>query len=230
LRENIDLVGDFTLTSNLQKNEINQYGAAKINYTLSGVGYVEDVFKPLGEIQGVTSFSQANNKFFKATQEGYDLKKEYMYALSSKKSFIIPQVGLKAYSPKEKKYYTLKTSSNKINVSAIDPSTLVDKKESPLSRDFHIQDFKDIAIAILIFLAGFVTAKIAPTIHFKREKKQKYSDIKNASSAKELILILMQNYGDKNFEKYIDELELLQYKKSTKSLKEIKQEVLKNIM
>ena len=230
LSKDVDLVGDFNLESKLQKNEINQYGAAKINYTLSGVGYVDDALKPLGEMQGITSFSQVNNQFLKATQEGYDLKKDYMYALSSKNNFAISPVELKAYSPKKKIYYTLKTPSYNIKVSSIDPATLIDKKEFPENSTFQLKDLKDAAIAALIFFAGFFTAKLAPKWSFIRKREDKFRDIKEAKEPKELIIVLMQNYPSALVQESIDALEALLYNKSENSFAEIKKSLLKNLM
>jgi len=230
LNEKIDLIGDFTLDANLQKSDINQYGSANIRYTLKGAGYVEKALQPLGNIADVSSFSQVTDILSKATQNGYELEREYSYALSSKKNFTIPAIDIKAYSPKQKRYYTLKTQSYNIKVSAIDPSTLLDNKESPATKSYDFAALKDIGIAVLIFLAGFTSAKIAPSLSFKRVKKQAFWDIKECKTPKELILVLLQNYKTPLVEKHIKELELLEYKKSERSFQSIKMDVLKNIM
>ncbi len=230
LSEKIDLIGDFTLDANLQKSDINQYGSANIRYTLKGTGYVEKALQPLRNITDVSSFSQVTDILSKATQNGYELNREYSYALSSKKNFTIPAMEIKAYSPKQKRYYTLKTQSYNIKVSAIDPSTLLDNKESPETKSYDFTALRDIGIAVLIFLAGFTSAKIAPSLSFKRVKKQAFWDIKESKTPKKLILVLLQNYKTPIVEKYIKELELLEYKKSERSFQSIKTDVLKDIM
>ncbi len=230
LSEKVDLVGDFTLDAKLQKSDINQYGSANIRYTLSGAGYNEKNLHLLDKISNVTAFSQITNIASKATQNGYEIQREYSYALSCKNNFTIPAFEIKAYSPKQKKYYTLKAQNYDIKVSSIDPKTLVDKKEFPLSKSFDFENLKNISIALLIFLAGFTSAKIAPTLSFKRVNKQKFHDIKESKTPKELILVLLQNYKTPIAEKYIKELELLEYKKSDRSFQKIKLDVLKNIM
>ena len=230
LNQNVQLVGDFTLESKLQKNEINKYGAANVSYTLSGVGYQSTSLQPLGNIKDVTQFSQKNDLKNKAEADGYNLQRQYSYALSSDKNFQIPPIELTAYSPKLKKYYSLKAPSYDIKVSTIDPSTLVDKKDSPLSKNLDFAWLKNLFIAFVIFSAGFVSAKIMPTISFKRERKKRFEDIKKTSSAKELILILMQNYSSYDIKEFIDKLEMIEYKKSDDSFKEIKADLLKKIM
>ncbi len=230
LSEKIDLIGDFTLDANLQKSDINQYGSANIRYTLSGAGYNEKSLQMLSKIANVTAFSQVTDIASKATPNGYEIKREYSYALRSKNNFTIPAIEIKAYSPKQNKYYTLKSQSYDIKVSSIDPKTLVDNKEFPPSKSYDFKNLKDIGIALLIFLAGFVSAKIAPSLNFKRVKKQKFQDIKESKTPKELIIVLLQNYKSSISEKYIKELELLEYKKSERSFQKIKSDLLKNIM
>ncbi len=230
LKEHVDLVGDFTLDSKLLKNEINQYGAAKINYTLGGVGYHEESLQALGKINNVTAFFQTNNKILKATPEGIMLKKEYMYALSSKNGFAIPAIQLTAYSPKNKKYYTLKTPSYKVKVNTIDPATLLDTKEFPQNSTLQLSDFKEFFIGIVLFLAGFISAKFSPKWSFKRQKKSKFTDIKETATAKELILVLMQNYPPALVKESIEALEGVAYKNSEQNFAKIKRELLKKLM
>ena len=170
LSEKVDLVGDFTLDAKLQKSDINQYGSANIRYTLSGAGYNEKSLQMLNKIANVTAFSQVTDIASKATPNGYEIKREYSYALRSKNNFTIPAIEIKAYSPKQNKYYTLKSQSYDIKVSSIDPKTLVDNKEFPPSKSYDFKNLKDIGIALLIFLAGFVSAKIAPSLNFKRRQ------------------------------------------------------------
>lgn len=233
LSQKVDLVGDFTLDAKLQKSDINQYGSANIRYTLSGAGYTEKNLQLLSKIPNVTAFSQVTDLVSKATSNGYEIRREYSYALSSKSNFTILPIEIKAYSPKQNKYYTLKSSSYDIKVSSIDPKTLIDNKEFPPTKNYDFENLKDIGIALLIFLAGFVSAKVAPSLNFqrgKREKRGKFQDIKESKTPKELMIVLLQNYKTSITEKYINELELLEYKKSDISFQKIKSNLLKNIM
>lgn len=231
LQEDVDLVGDFTITSKIQSTEINRYGSANIKYYLSGVGYNEKEFNPLKSIDGVTIFSEINDNYLNNTKDGYQMKREYAYALVSDKDFKIPAIKIKVYSPKQNRYYTLSTKEYDIKVSSIDPATLVDSKEYPLEKSYDFTTLKNIFIAIAIFMAGFISAKLSSNISFKRAgEKQKFKDIKETKTPKELILLLLQNYQNHEIQDYINELELLEYKKSDKSFKEIKAEILKKFM
>ena len=231
LKERVDLVGDFGITSAIQSEKINQYGSANVKYILSGVGYNEKEFKILKKIDGVTQFSEISDDYLKNTKEGYEMKREFSYALVSDKDFTVMPVEIKAYSPTKKQYYTIKTARYDIKVSKIDTSTLVDDKEFPQEKSYDFTLLKEIAVAALIFLAGFTTARLSPAVGFNRFfQKTKLKDIKDAKTPKELILVLLQNYQNHGIEAFIDELELLEYKKSVKSFKEVKNELLKKFM
>lgn len=231
LKADTQLVGDFTITSKIQNTDINQYGSANIQYTLSGVGYSQKSLNLLQKIDDVTIFSDISDNYLQNTEKGYKLKRDFSYALVAKKDFKIPSIEIKAYSPKKGKYYTIKTDSYNIKVSAIDPSTLIDDQNFPQEKSYDFTALKDLFIAMLIFVAGFITARLTTNVKFKKSvKKQMFKDIREAKTPKELVFVLLQNYKDYEIKSYINDLELLEYKKSDKTFKGIKEEVLKKIM
>ena len=231
LEKNIDLVGDFSITQSIQSDKINQYGSANIKYFIHGTGYAPKTLDLLKKTDGVTLFDETTDHTFKATSNGYEINREFDYALVSQKNFKVPEVNLNAYSPSQQKYYTLTTKPYDISVTAIDPSTLVDAKDFPQKIRYNFEYLIKAVIALLIFLAGFLTAKLSVNIPWKMfYKKEKFLDIKNANSAKELLLILVQNYAQEDIHSFIDKLERLQYQNSHESFKDIKKQLLKKIM
>ena len=226
LEQKVDLVGEFKLSSKLLKSEISEYDSANISYKLIGTGYKDKNFQIIQNIQNTTLFSQTNDAFALATKNGYKISREYTYAIVAKKSFTIPKVEIKAYSPKRNKYYTLVDDAHTIKVTKLDASVLIDDEESPKRKESYISQMKEPLIALLIFFSGFATAKLYPYLNVRRKKESKFEDIKSCSSAQELILVLLQTYAREG-KKYIDELERIEYKKSDKSFKEIKSLILK---
>ncbi|MFK5937049.1 MAG: hypothetical protein QM497_01520 [Sulfurimonas sp.] len=222
----VDLVGDFTLTSKLSKSEITQYDSTNIIYKLKGRGYKDASFNILKEIPEVDIFSQMTDAYSKATKNGYVINRDYNYALVAKKDFDIPSVTLHAYSPRKHKYYTLKAEKKHIKVTQIETASLLDDKEYPQTKEIDFEFYKNILIAILIFIGGFVTAKISNKISYTK-KDAKFQDIKDALSAQALILLLLQKYKNKDIKKFVDALELLEYKNGKLSLLEIKTQILK---
>jgi len=227
LKEQVDLVGEFELSSKLLKSEITEYDSANITYKLTGTGYKDKNFDIIKNIAGTTIFSQKNDAFSVATKNGYKISREYTYAIVAKDDFTIPKVEIKVYSPKLDKYYTLQDEAHHIKVTKLDASALTDDAESPKSKDFDTKLLQNSLAALLIFISGFLTAKLYPLINFRMKKEKRFQDIQESNSAKELILILLENYKRENTKEYINELELIEYKKSHKSFKEIKALILK---
>lgn len=224
---NVALVGDFTLTSTIDKKDINQYENTNLYYTINGIGYAEDNINFIHNIKNVTLFSDTNNLIHKLTKNGYLLKKEYLYAISAKNDFNISEVNIRAFSPKTEHFYFLKTPKYKIKVTKINSAFLLDKEESPKHTKFiNIQILKNYSIYLFIFVSGYILAKIMPSNIFQIRKNKKFQDIKNSSTAKELIFVLLKNYSNKNINQYISKLEIIIYANGDNHFKEIKNDIL----
>lgn len=79
---------------------------------------------------------------------------------------------------------------------------------------------------MLIFITGFMSAKLLPTSFKRISKKEKFSDIKETKTPKELLLLLMNDYRSYKLDSTYADLETLLYKdKSEKSFKTIKKEL-----
>jgi len=230
LKQKVDLVGEFKLTSKLLKNEITEYDSANISYKLIGTGYKDKDFDIINKIDNTTIFSQKNDAFSVATKNGFKISREYSYAIVAKDDFTIPEVEIQAFSPKLNKYYTLQDPAHKVRITKLDISALTDEKESPKREELDIKLIQNSLAGVVIFLSGFFTAKFYPYLLNRKKKKKSFEDIKEAQTANELILILLNNYKNKNINKFIDELELLEYKKSDKSLNKIKALIIKEFM
>ena len=227
----VDLVGDFTLTSKINKTSINQYESVNVLYRLKGKGYKDKAFNILHDIEGVTIFSEVNDAFSKLTKNGYVIQRDYIYALSAQKSFIIPQMKLQAYSPTKRDYYTLTTPQYKIQVEKIDTTTLLDATESPNDTPIiNYQELKQLLIYILIFISGYITAIYLPKSFYFKSRTKEFEDLHNAKTPKELLRVLTTNYSLTTIENEIQQLETLAYQKSSNlDFKKIKSAILKKI-
>ena len=226
----IDLVGDFKLSSNCNTKKVSQYDDVSVVYTLEGVGYKNKKNELLKNIPNVTLFSDIHDIYSKLTKNGYDIKRVYTYALSSKENFTIPALKLRAYSLKKHKKYILNTPSYNIEVTKINPQTLLDNTELPFKNSFFkYENIRQLFIYLLIFLAGFLSAKVNNMVLSKKEKQQKFQDIKKSKSPKELILIQINNYETHRLKEFIDELEKLEYKTSKRSFIDLKTDILNHL-
>ena len=231
LPEDIELVGDFKIKSVLKSSTIDQFSTVQVVYTLNGVGYVDKDLSPLRKVENVTVFEDTHDEAFKITKNGQVLEREYLYALSGDDDFVIPAVKIKAYSPRTKKFYTLSVDAYPISVKKLDPSTLLDDKESPTSDTFDLTWLVNVIIGLIIFVSGFITAKLSENISLgwlQREKK--FQDIKAAADAKSLLFVMIRTYKTSAMQPYIDRLEAIAYAKENKSsFKQIKKEILKHL-
>jgi len=227
LSQSVDLVGDFTLASKLEKNSANAYENINIKYFLKGIGFDDFSIEPLGKIAGVDIFKDVVKHRNRATKDGYKIQREFNYALISPKSFTIPAQEIACFSPLQNRYYTLKTKEYKIAIKELPKSELLDKEEYPKKEDYS-EGFKNFMVYLLIFIAGYITAKI--DLPLRLQNRSKYKDIKESSSAKELLYTLMHSYSDKKLEHFYNPLEDIVYKKSSKkSFSKIKREILKTL-
>ena len=231
LSKNTTLVGDFSLTEKLKKTTINQYQTLNIIYTLEGEGYEDKSFQPIHKINGVTMFSETNTIYTKATKNGYKIKREYIYALSAKKSFTIPAINIQAFSTREKRYYTLHTQQHNITVRKIDTSKLLDSEEYPQTKNsFNIEKIKEFLIYIVLFILGYITAKLQtiPLLKKKTDSKE-LEAIKNAQTAKELLFAIINNHLDNRFVNEVELLEDMVYNNTDHKFHSIKNKIIKGM-
>lgn len=224
LEHHVDLVGDFELKSTIDKTEINQFESVNLHYLLSGRGY-DNTINLVQHIEGVTIFSEQNNIVNKLTKQGYVINRDYTYALSAKDNFSIAKIELNAYSPTKKSYYTLDIPEHNITVDKMDTSSLIDNESYPKNEPLiTTTTIKTYFIYLMLFILGYLTAKL--TVFKIKRKKSLFEDIKKSSEPKELMLILFNNYSNKKIDKFIDELEKIEYGKSDKSFSDVKSSIL----
>ncbi len=229
LKSGIDLVGDFKLTQKLKEDEIDAYKSANISYTLEGIGYDDIGIAPINKIDGVEIFEEQNLLTHKATKDGYKIKKIFNYALISNKDFNIDAKKINCFSPKSLKYYTLHVDKQNIKVNQVKASTLLDISNYP-EQTSSFGWLKDLFIYIIIFMVGYISAKIIPKRKIKLLKTRNHGDIEDTKTPKELLYVLANNYSKYDFKDESDKLEAIVYKKDVRySFRTIKKELLEKL-
>ncbi len=230
LKHPVAFVGDFTLKAYVPQTKINQYESANITYTLQGTGYDTQTFHPLHSIKDVTIFSETNDLYKKNTQKGYSIKREYIYALSAKKDFTIASLNLLAYSPTKDKYYTLSTPQYAIKVTPIESAKLLDNEEYPNDTPFiQLESLKKYFIYLLIFLSGYLTAKMQMPFFRKKEHSKEYTAIYKAQGPKELLFTLINLHKEKVFQNEVQLLEEILYHNAGHNFHTIKKKLLQKV-
>ena len=224
LSKNVDLVGDFTLTQKIDKESAKAYEKINIKYFLKGIGFDDFNIDPLGDIEGVDIFTDVIKHANKATKEGYKIQREFNYAIIAPKNFTIPATKIECFSPAKNRFYTLTTKPHTIDVQALPKSELLDKEEYPKQENYS-KESTNFFIYLLIFIAGYISAKINIKIPFI--EKHRYKDIQKSNNPKDLLYTLMHSYADRGLEHYYAPLEDMAYgKKGKKSFAKIKREIL----
>ena len=227
----VDLVGDYRLTAHCDTLKTTEYKDVNLVYTLEGEGYIGSKKEILPSQKGVTRFSEIHDAYKLTTANGYKIKRVFTYALSAKDDFTIAPLQLKVFSPSKQRVYTLTAPSYSIQVTQIDPLSLLDAKNAPQggTQWFSIENFKDFFIYALLFVSGFLTAKFSE-FEFKKEKREKkFQDIKATKKPQELLMLLLSKYRTFYVEDVVEALEKLQYGESSKNFTQIKSELLKKL-
>jgi len=228
IKEKVALIGNFKLSSKLQSSSINSYESANITYYLQGTGYDDINLSIITALNNVKIFSDIVKHYNKASNNGFKIQREFKYALVSNKSFQIPSKEIRCFNPKNNKYYTLKSESYFIQVTPVDKGSLVDNENYPKKSD-NSSFLEEYLIYLVIFISGFISAKIMPNKIKFLKKEDKYDDIIKSNSAKDLLTILLNRYETKLFSQEIGQLEEIIYHKKRDNFKKIKKSILKTL-
>jgi hypothetical protein len=229
LSKNVDAIGDFTLKMKLDKEKSNSYDAINVVYTLSGKGYLKETYQPLKNIQGVSLFKGKKETPPRASKEGFFYNKEWSYALVATKDFTLPSANLSLYEHQHKKYTLLQTAQKKIQIQAIDTHNLLDQQEYPEQQNY--QKYLGYIYNILLFIAGFILAKILDFFPKKEiNKKQCCELIQKSKTPKELLNNSLAVRIKAGLDEEINQLESMVYKhSSSKDFHKIKTNILEKL-
>jgi hypothetical protein len=230
LPENIAIIGDFTLSTEIKTNKVEAYAPIPVKITLEGRGYPPLFKEIIPKELNLTVFRQKPIVNKKVTRQGIYYKIMYTLALSSDKSFTLPDILFKAFDPKTERAYELIIPKQHFEISSVNKSTLVDTVDTPapLHRDFSW--LTTLLSYLLVFSAGYISAV---SIKWTRKRKTLqrsplYDKIEQCKNEKTLLQLLMAQES-KKFVSVIEKLEKRLYKKDTLSFKKLKEEALKRL-
>jgi hypothetical protein len=220
LKHPVTLVGDFKLNMQQEKQKVAAYEQVNVSYTLKGEGYNPNIKSLLPKIKGVESFMEVSHTS-KDSQT-------FHYALIAGEDFTIPALSIPCFSPTKNSYYTLKTPTKKITVTAININDLVDAKDSLPQHSFDFATLLPYINGLLLFLAGYLFAKIDILRLIRKESptKEPYHDKIKATKDEKALLRLLLSLNTKEFKPTIIELEEAIYRDKKVDLKAIKERLL----
>ena len=220
------LVGDFKLDYNFKSHQAKAYQAIPFEITIKGHGY-----KPLIEniIQegSFTLFKEQPIVKSIATTKGTESTLTYNMALSNRKSFVLEKTAIKAFNPQTQKSYTLTIPKQNFNIQKVDPTTLLDKKDSPKPSTIDFSWLSTLFSYLMVFIAGYLTAiSVKWNVKTKSVKSNPFTTkVKACNNEKELLQLLLATDNQK-FKREIEELESIIYGKANRSFKEVQKKII----
>ena len=198
------LVGEFTISAQADKTQINPNEAVNINIQVNGSGNLEDIksFKPY--IKDVSVFDE------KITINGLQLTQKL--ALVGDGDFVVPPFELSFFNPKTQKIETVSSQEIKIDVSGEKAQSELKIKRDETGAKDKVQVQTEVpksklsslwisVIFILGIIFGIVLMMLKPWGLFKREKSI------NMKDEKLLLMKLLPFKDDSEVQKIIEALE-----------------------
>ena len=229
LPKGTSVVGDFSLTHSLKKDEAKAYEPLPFQVTIKGSGYPPLLENLLPKTINFTLFKEKPIVNAVNSSQGTSSTVIYPMALSHSKSFDLEPIVIKAFNPKIQKSYELTVPKQHFNISKIAVKSLVDKIDSPkpLQSDWSwlTTILTSLLSYLIVFGAGYLTA-----ISFKWGKK---STVQTSHSRKEKIeackdekalLQLLMATDSKQFALSIEKLEKGLYGNGKINFNKVKQE------
>lgn len=234
-----EIVGDFSIDYRVKTLKGKAYEPLPLQVSITGKGY-PPVFEDLLPKEGnFTRFTEAPQVRSLAGTTGTQSTVTYPMALSHKKSFTLPPLDILAFDPKTEKAYTLLVPEQHFQIEDVNERLLLDKADRPEVKKRSWTWLKTFLKYLFVFAVGFLSALLYKEAKSWKKTKQGHPQaalihkIKQSKDAKALLQVLL-SHDVKRFQKEIDRLEEVLYGKETngkvtKSLTQIKQEVMEKI-
>ena len=227
LPENTQLVGDYTLSYNIQKHQAKSFEPIAINIVIEGKGYPPLLDNLLPKSDNYTRFVHKPKLTKKVDKTGVYFTAIYALAVTAEKDFTLKAVEISAFNPKTKKHYMLKIPTQEFNITTVDKTTLVDTIDNPPSMNISYEWIKELLLYLLVFIAGYLSASIprwqkrAQTTELNPLKEK----IKKITDSKTLLQLLISTNNSK-FNPLIVRLEDALYAKTKININQIKKEAI----
>ena len=247
LPQNINLIGDFTIKSTIDKTTIDAGDAISYKLFIEGRGNIDDLDEVSLNIPETTIYDNPSKKEYNIKGNIYGGKYSKIYSIVGKKDFIIPSIEVQYFDKKTKTIKTIRTKRYEIKVN----KSLAKEKKlevANIPKEHLPQQIQKVKIIkttdkdkLLYFMIGLFCGICVVGSYFfwkKRDKNKRetplFQNVKKAKTPDELFKVLVVYINiDKELDKIIYKLEHLsleEYKKEKRTiLKMIKELVKKEI-
>jgi hypothetical protein len=232
LPKDVKLIGDFKLDYSIDKHTLDAFTPVSWKIHIKGEGYPPLIDNIIPLSSQYKSFTEKPLVKKIPTSKGIINDVTYLFALSAKKSYTLPSIKIKAFSPSTHQPYFLEIPTQHFDVKDVSASSLVDKTDSPAPRKLDWEWTLTLLRYLLVFSAGYFTAL---ALRWRRKEVHKQTHplvekIEEAKTEKILLQVLMSHEEGKSFTEVIEKLEASLYSETKTPLKTLKKEALKEVL
>ena len=222
------LVGDFTLTHKVKRQQAKAYEPLPLQVTIQGLGYPPLLDSLLPKEGNFTRFTEKPIVHSATSDKGTQSTIIYPMAFSHSESFTLNTHAIKAFNPKTEKSYKLTLPAQHFDITKVEKAHLLDKTNVPKvleAKGEWLTWLGALFTYLLVFMAGYLSA-----LTFKwGKRKQTLQDnplkvkIQNANDERALLQILMSTDSER-FKSSIEKLEASLYAHGKINFRQVKQE------
>lgn len=240
LPSNVNLTGDFEISSTIDKDIIEQNGAVSYKVTIKGRGNLDDIDDRVLDIPNAVIYDNPSKKQFDLLGDLYGGVYTKTYSIVSSRDFTIPSISLSFFDKDSKSVKTVQTKEYHIKVKGEAKKEV--KLQTIQNDTSNKEDQKDIKGVIKVvettdnqkivfFILGFIAALILVMLYWLVKNKRSSNietpletQIKKVKSKEQLLkLIVVYINIDNHLDKIIFDLE---NKKEAIDIKQIKKQIL----
>ena len=219
LPQGVDLVGDFAITAQADKRELEANEAVNVTVEISGSGNFEDIGSLKPSIHGVTAYEEEGETKTYLENGIYKGSWTQKLAFVGDGSFTIPPFTLRYFDPKSKSVKSIQTEV--IPVTVKNSQIKVDeplKIKRPEPEEISAADRQDVAVmpwktpfTLGLFL-GLLLGVSAILIPWRRwfDREGETSKV-NVNDHKQVLMLLMQHQDDPESAAMVEKIEASLY-------------------
>ena len=232
LPKGTELVGDFTLRYEIKRHHTQAYTPIPVTITLSGRGYPPTITRLLPQRSGYRLFAEKPRIEQFSTPQGSQIKAHYVYALTAKDSFDLPEIKIRAFNPFTARPYTLKIPRQHFEIEGVDRESLVDTADTPRPLGFDTAWLWQLLGYLTAFAAGVVSAILWQKTGDRHPYRTKTArdpllpKIEDAKDAKTLLKLLIAS-NDPQYREAVNRLEAHLYRGEALKLQSLKAQLVK---
>lgn len=212
LPQGVNLVGDFDITTTIDKSTINQGDAVAYKVEILGRGNIDDIDEKKLQIAQTTIYDNPAVKKFNLVNNKYGGKYSKSYSIVGSSNFTIPSIELKYFDKKTKQVKIKKTKSYTIKVNGapkqkstlelapkvqsedLEPKEVTKVKEVIKTKIVETSDNQKIIYFLIGLLSGSLIFIVYNTFKNKtKDKKDKpiINTVKSVKTKQELLKVLV---------------------------------------